>query len=302
VRRKAFGRDFGLSIRMLLALLPILGLYVLAAFIAVASLVIVIADRDAGAIFGWFFFAVCFGVLFYFHFVRGGGLALRVVGAREVMKPEEKETEQLVRQMAASADLPPPQLKLINSWSPNAFAVGLRRAHATVVLTTELLRRLEAKELEAVVAHELAHLANRDGAVMTFVSGPCMFGDFMRKEGSGRGEILFYVFYWPVYVLTLLLMWAISRYREYTADRGSALITGEPEQLMSALTKITEKEPRGDLRGGAAVSALCIVPAQRKKGRLAFLRRFEIFMDHPPLEKRIRRLSGLAREIGRPVS
>jgi heat shock protein HtpX len=169
------------------------------------------------------------------------------------------------------------------------------------VLTTELLRRLEPKEIEAVVAHELAHIANRDGAVMTFVSGPSLLGDLMRKDSSGKGEILFYVFYLPVYVLGLLLMWAISRYREYTADRGSALITGAPEQLMSALVKISEKEPRGDLRGGAAISALCIVPAQRKKGRLAFLRRFEIFMDHPPLEKRLNKLGRLAREMGRPV-
>jgi heat shock protein HtpX len=98
-----------------------------------------------------------------------------------------------------------------------------------------------------------------------------------------------------------MLMWAISRYREYTADRGSALITGAPEQLMSALTKIAEKGPRGDLRRGAAVSALCIVPAQRKKGRLDFLRRFEIFMDHPPLEKRLHKLGELAREMGRTV-
>jgi heat shock protein HtpX len=99
-----------------------------------------------------------------------------------------------------------------------------------------------------------------------------------------------------------MLMWAISRYREYTADRGSALITGGPEQLMSALTKIAEREPRGDLRGGAAVSAFCIVPAQRKRGRLGFLRRFEIFMDHPPLDKRLRKLGEAAQEMGRPVS
>jgi heat shock protein HtpX len=98
-----------------------------------------------------------------------------------------------------------------------------------------------------------------------------------------------------------MLMWAISRYREYTADRGSALITGAPEQLMSALTKISEKGPRGDLRGGAAVSALCIVPAQRKKGRLDSLRRFEVFMDHPPLDKRLRRLAAISRDMGRPA-
>jgi heat shock protein HtpX len=288
---------------MALALLPILALYALAAFIAVATLILAIEDRDGGAILGWLFFAFCFGVVLYLHFLRGDGLALRTAGARKLDDDdEEKEVEQLVRRTAASADLPPPEVRLITSRAPNALAVGLRPKQATVALTTELLRRLEPKEVEAVVAHELAHIANRDGAVMTFVSGPSLLGDYMREHGGGRGWVFFYVFYWPVYVLGLLLMWAISRYREYTADRGSALITGAPEQLMSALVKIAEKEPRGDLRGGAAVSALCIVPAQRAKGRLGFLRRFEIFMDHPPLDKRIRRLSELAREMGRPSS
>jgi heat shock protein HtpX len=301
MRRKDFGRDFGLSIRMALALLPIIGLYALAAFIAVVTLVLAIEDRDAGAIFGWLFFAFCFGVLFFVHVIRGDLLALRIAGAQILKPDEEEEIQDLVRRTATSADLPPPRVALIHSSAPNALAVGLRPKQATVALTTELVRRLDRKELEAVVAHELAHIGNRDGVVMTFVSGPSIFGAVMREDGGGKGEAFFYIFYWPVYVLGLLLMWAISRYREYTADRGSALITGAPEQLMSALTKIAEKEPRGDLRGGAAVSALCIVPAQRKKGRLAFLRRFEIFMDHPPLEKRLRELTELARELGRPA-
>jgi heat shock protein HtpX len=301
MRRKAFGRDLGLSIRMALALLPILGLYALAAFVGIGAFLVALAEGDAKAIFWWFCFALFFGALSYAHFLRGDALALRSVEARVLEPHQEKEIQELVRRTAASADLPPPRVAVIQSWAPNALAVALRPKHATVAVTTELMRRLDARELQAVVAHELAHIANRDSAVMTFVSGPSMLGDFMRKDGGGRGQVLFYIFYWPVYVLGLLLMWAISRYREYTADRGSALITGSPEQLMSALTKIAEKEPRGDLRGGAAVSALCIVPAQRKKGRLGFLRRFEIFMDHPPLEKRLRRLSELASEMGRPV-
>jgi heat shock protein HtpX len=301
MRRKAFGRDLGLSIRMALALLPILGLYALAAFVGIGALLVALAEGDASAILWWFCFAFFFGALSYAHFLRGDALALGSVEARVLEPHQEKEIQELVRRMAVSADLSPPRVALIQSWAPNALAVALRPKHATVAVTTELVRRLDARELEAVVAHELAHIANRDSAVMTFVSGPSMLGDFMRKDGDGRGQILFYVFYWPVYVLGLLLMWAISRYREYTADRGSALITGAPEQLMSALVKIAEKEPRGDLRGGAAISALCIVPAQRKKGRLAFLRRFEIFMDHPPLEKRLRKLGEIAREMGRPV-
>jgi heat shock protein HtpX len=301
VRRKAFGRNFGLSIRMALALLPILGLYALAAFIAVATLLIAVADGDAGAIFGWFFLALCFGVIFFVHVLQGDKLVLRSAGAKTLDRHEEKDVEELVGRVAAAADMPRPKVALIRSRAPNALAVGLRQKDATVALTTELVRRLEREELAAVVAHELAHIANRDGIVMTFVSGPSMLGALMRDDGGSRGPVFFYLFYWPVYLLGLLLMWAISRYREYTADRGSALITGAPEQLMSALTKIAEKGPRGDLRGGAAVSALCIVPAQRKKGRLDFLRRFEVFMDHPPLEKRLRKLGEIAHELGRPV-
>ena len=286
---------------MALALLPILALYAVAVFIAFATLLIVLSEGRVGGILAWFFFAFCVGVGLYFHVIRGDGLALRIAGARRLQEDDEKELRELVRRTAVAADLPPPQVALIASKARNAFAVGLRSRDATVAVTTGLVECLEPKELEAVVAHELAHIANRDGAVMTFVSGPPLLGDLMRKDSDGRGFVLFYVFYWPVYVLGVMLMWAISRYREYTADRGSALITGAPEQLMSALTKIADKEPRGDLRGGAAVSALCIVPAQRKEGRLDFLRRFEIFMDHPPLEKRLHKLGELAREMGRPI-
>jgi heat shock protein HtpX len=108
---------------------------------------------------------------------------------------------------------------------------------------------------------------------------------------------VYILLYLPVHLVGLLLLWTISRYREYVADRGAVLITGAPEQLMSALAKISERTPRGDLRGGAAVSALCIVPAQRTS-RLDAIRRFEVFMDHPRLEKRLERLSDLARQLG----
>jgi heat shock protein HtpX len=133
--------------------------------------------------------------------------------------------------------------------------------------------------------------------VMTVVSGPAMLGSAMWNDDNQRGKIVYLLLYWPVHVVGVCLMWTISRYREYAADRGAAAITGAPEHLMSALTKIAEREPRGDLRGGAAVSALCIVPAQRTS-RLDVVRRFEIFMDHPPLEKRLGRLGDLARDLG----
>jgi heat shock protein HtpX len=164
-----------------------------------------------------------------------------------------------------------------------------------VAVTTELLRRdLTPGELEAVVAHELAHIANRDGVVMTFVSAPALLGSALWNERTWRGKIVFILFYWPFYFVGLLTMWTLSRYREYVADRGAVLITGAPEQLMSALQKLAGRPARGDLRGGLAVQALCILPAGKRGGRS-----FELFADHPPLEKRLDRLEELSRELGK---
>jgi heat shock protein HtpX len=192
------------------------------------------------------------------------------------------------------ADLPPPRVALARSWAPNAFSVGLNERRAVVAVTSELLRRdLTAAELEAVVAHELAHVANRDELVMTFVSVPALAGSAMWHADDVRGKIFFLLLYWPVFFVSLLFMWTLSRYREYVADRGAALITGAPEQLMSVLQKIAGRPARGDLRGGLAVQALCIV------GRQAGWRRFELFSDHPPLDKRLERLAKLARELGK---
>ena len=285
---------------MFLALVPLVVLYAVALFVGVASLVLVVADGAWGALLGWFFFAACFVVLAFLHWTRAEEIVLRAARAKPIPDEEQQELRVVVERAAAAADLPAPSLALVRSWAPNAFAAGLKPERATIAVTTELLRRLDERELEAVVAHELAHVANRDGLVMTFVSGPAMLGAAMWSSDDGRAQVFYVLLYWPVHLLGLLLLWTISRYREYAADRGSALITGAPEQLMSALVKIAEREPRGDLRGGAAVSALCIVPAQRKS-RLDFLRRFEVFVDHPPLEKRLARLADIAAEMGRPV-
>lgn len=283
---------------MALALVPLVALYLLTLLFGIAIFFSALADRAWGALLGWFFFAVCFAGLAFLHWTQAEEIVLRAAQAKPLDDEQEPELRALVERTAAAADLPMPRLALVRSWAPNALAAGLKAERATIAVTTELLRRLDERELEAVVAHELAHIANRDGLVMTFVSGPAMLGSAMWSSDDGRAQVFFVLFYWPVHVLGLLLMWTISRYREYAADRGSALITGAPERLMSALIKIAEREPRGDLRGGAAVSALCIVPAQRKS-KLDVLRRFEVFVDHPPLEKRLRRLSRLAQELGR---
>jgi heat shock protein HtpX len=300
VKRRGLGRDIGLSLRLALALVPLVALYVLAVVLAFLVLVSALADRAWGALLGWFVFAFGLGVVAVLHWLRADELVLRTVRAKRLGEEHEPELRAIVERVAAAADVPPPRLALIRSWAPNALAAGLRPETATIAVTTELLRRLDARELEAVVAHEVAHIANRDGMVMTFVSGPAMLGSAMWNADDGRAQVAYVLLYWPIHVVGVLLLWTVSRYREYVADRGSAQITGAPEQLMSALTKIGEREPRGDLRGGVAVSALCIVPAQRKS-RLEAVRRFEIFMDHPRLEKRLDRLSELARELGRPA-
>jgi heat shock protein HtpX len=233
-------------------------------------------------------------VLLWQHIHRSESVALRAARARKLAEGDEPELQALVARVAAMADLPPPRVALARSWAPNAFSVGLNDRRAVVAVTNELLRRdLTTAELEAVVAHELAHVANRDGLVMTFVSVPGLAGSAMWHADDLRGKIFFLLLYWPVFFVSLFLMWTLSRYREYVADRGAALITGAPEQLMSALQKIAGRPARGDLRGGLAVQALCIV------GRQKGWRRFELFSDHPPLGKRLERLAELSRELGK---
>jgi heat shock protein HtpX len=224
-------------------------------------------------------------------------LILRAARAKVLEAEQEAELQGLVARVAAQADLPRPKVALIHSWAPNALTAARKPETAVVAVTTELLRRLEPNELEAVVAHELAHVANRDGPVMTFVSGPAMaMSAFWHMEDS-RGKISYILLFWitvPLHVISLLLMWTVSRYREYAADRGSAIITGAPQDLIGALLEIEGgAPPRSDLRGGLAVNAFCIV------SRRSRWRRVEFVMDHPPVRKRINRLEELARELGK---
>jgi heat shock protein HtpX len=281
-----------------IALLFVAAMYLAALLLSFVVLVAVIADQAWGALLGWFIFAAGLAVAAVVHWLRGDDLVFRAVRAKRLERDEEPKLRALVERLAAAADVPPPRLALIRSWAPNALSAGMTAERATIAVTTELLRRLDERELEAVLAHELSHVVNRDGMVMTVVSGPAMLGSAMWNSDDERGKIAYLLLYWPVHLVGLCLMWTISRYREYGADRGAAAITGAPEHLMSALTKIAGRAPRGDLRGGGAVSALCIVPAQRKN-RLDFVRRLEVFMDHPPLEKRLDRLGELARDLGK---
>jgi heat shock protein HtpX len=211
------------------------------------------------------------------------------------------------------ADLPKPKVAIMNTPLPNAFATGRSPKHAAVCVTTGLWERLERREVEAVMAHELSHIANRDVAIMTISSffamvaallmrmglwGGMMGGDRDRSGGAPVWLIMFAVSM-LTYVISYVLILMISRYREYAADRGSALITGAPENLMSALQKIASDIvhiPQRDLREVQGMNAFFIVPTSVKSSI------GELFATHPPLEKRLARLAEIAREMGRPVS
>jgi heat shock protein HtpX len=293
VKRRPLGRDLGLSIRMAIALVPIAFWYLGAAALLLSLLVGTWLDREWEGFLGAVFITVGGAALFWQHVERSESVALRAARAEEVGPGAAPELHDLVARVAAMADLPPPRVAIARSWAPNAFSVGVNERRAVVAFTTELLRSdLTPAELEAVVAHELAHVANRDGLVMTLVGVPALVGSRIWNADDLRVRFLM-VLYWPWFVVSVLFMWALSRYREYVADRGAVMITGAPEQLMSALQKIAGMPARGDLRGGIAVQALCIV------GRQAGWRRFELFSDHPPLDKRLDRLAAMSRELGK---
>jgi heat shock protein HtpX len=212
------------------------------------------------------------------------------------------------------ADLPKPRVAIVDTDVPNAFATGRNPKHAVVAVTTGLWRRLEPKEIEGVLAHELSHVANRDVLIMTVASFFAMlaalltrFGLYGGIFGGGRRDnnngppiwLIILLVSLVTYVISWVLIRTISRYREYAADRGSALITGAPEYLMSALQKISSQIsliPERDLREVAGMNAFFIIPARAKQAGA------ELFMDHPPLEKRLAALAEIARQMGRPVA
>jgi len=244
-------------------------------------------------------------------------LALAAAGAKIVSREEAPELHAMVERLCAMADLPKPRIAVVDTDVPNAFATGRNPKHAVVAVTRGLWERLEPREIEGVLAHELSHVANRDVLIMTVASFFAMlaalltrFGLYAGMFGGGYGgnrdnnnnqvPVWLIVFLVSVvtYVLSYILIRTISRYREYTADRGSALITGAPEYLMSALQKISSdmlRIPQRDLREVAGMNAFFIVPTNWRQ------QVGELFMDHPPLEKRLAALEKIAREMGRPV-
>jgi heat shock protein HtpX len=303
MKRKAFGRDAGLTARMVLST-GLLGL------LYVVFAVVLFEVLNAGVLVA----VVIVGGLALVQYFTSDKLALAASGARVVERDDAPELHDMVERLCALADLPKPRIALIDTEMPNAFATGRSPKHAAVAVTTGLWRRLEPREVEGVLAHELSHIANRDVLVMTLASFFAMlaglltrFGLYGGMFGGGRRDNQGGVPVWLIvllvsiatYVLSYLLIRAISRYREFAADRGAALITGAPENLMSALQKITgdiARIPQRDLRQAEALNAFFIIPTN--VGRTVS----QLFATHPPTEKRLARLAEIAREMGRPVA
>jgi heat shock protein HtpX len=230
-----------------------------------------------------------------------------------VSREDAPALHDMVERLCAMADLPKPQVAVIDTPVPNAFATGRSPKHAAVAVTTGLWNRLEPSEVEGVIAHELSHIANRDVLIMTVASFFAMvaalltrIGLYSGMFGGGRSRdngppvwLIMLVVSIVVYAISYVLIRTLSRYREYAADRGAAIITGAPEQLMSALTKISSQMtliPERDLREVQGMNAFFIIPASAKSVAA------ELFATHPPLEKRLAALAEIARQMGRPVA
>jgi heat shock protein HtpX len=302
MERRAYGRDFGLSARMVTTMFLLGALYV-------AFFVVLISVIDAPFIV----IVVILGALAFVQYYTSDKIALRASGAKIVERDEAPELHDMVERLCAMADLPKPRLAVVPSDVPNAFATGRNPKNSVVAVTEGLWRRLTKPEIEGVLAHELSHIGNRDVAIMTISSFFAMvaamlmrFGMYAGMFGGGRSResgppvwLIMFVVSLITYVISYVLILMISRYREYAADRGAATITGAPENLMSALQRIASniaQIPQRDLREVQGMNAFFIVPTNV---RSSFA---ELFMTHPPLEKRLARLAEIAREMGRPVN
>jgi heat shock protein HtpX len=298
-----FPEDKGLSARMgvtmfLLGLLYVVFVAVL--FVVIKSIVFVLV-LAAGILFAQYYFS--------------DKIALFSMGAKEVTREQAPQLHEMVERLCVMADMPKPRVAIANTDVPNAFATGRTPEAAVVAVTRGIMRRLEPQELEAVLAHELSHVAHRDVAVMTiasflglvaglltrvlFYSG--MFGGFGGddRDGNGGAPVVMVVMLVSalVYVISFLLTRALSRYRELSADRSGAILTGAPSALASALTKISGdmgRIPTRDLRRAETVNALAFAPAVSKGFSLS-----SMFDTHPSLQARLEQLAQIEAELGR---
>src|SRR6476646_5865834 len=305
MQRRSFGRDRGLSLRMLFTG-GLLGLLYVGFAVALFYFLNVGLVPMLLIVVG----------LAFFQYYPSDKLALAASGAKVVSAEEAPDLHAMVERLCAMANLPKPRIAVVDTDVPNAFATGRNPKHAAVAVTKGLWQRLEPQEVEGVLAHELSHIANRDVLVMTIASFFAMLAALLTRfglyagmfGGFGGGNrdnnntpvwLIVFLVSIVVYAISFILIRTISRYREYAADRGSAIITGAPENLMSALQKISSgitQIPQQDLREVQGMNAFFIIPTNWKTNMSEWM------MDHPPLEKRLAALAEIAREMGKPVS
>lgn len=292
--RTRFRSDRGLSLRMggvglgLGLLYVIFGVVLISATNFAFGLVIVLAMS-----FGQWYFS--------------DSLALKSMGAKVVTPEQAPELHAMIDRLCVLADMPKPKVAVAQTDMPNAFATGRTPNHSAVCVTTGLMKRLTAEELEGVLAHELAHIANRDVSVMTVASSIGLLAGFITRWGfylgGGRNRnaapfIVVFLVSVVVYFVSYLLTRALSRYRELSADRSGAYLTGRPSQLASALTKISgemSRIPTDDLRDKQSMNAFFITPAINRQSMGALM------STHPPLEQRLQNLAKVGAELSEPM-
>ena len=300
-RPNSFGRDTGLQARMLLTIF-LLGL-------VYAILIAVLIAAGAGAVT----IAIVAAGLFTLQLFTSDKIALYSMGARVVGPndgPEARTLHAIIERLCIQANLPKPRVAIAQTPMPNAFAIGRSPKSATVCATTGILHLLDPAELEAVIGHELTHVQNRDVVVMTVASFFASiaafitqwgflfgggFGGNNRNNNDNNGFFVVILVSAAVYVVSFLLLQALSRYREFAADRGSAIITGRPSALISALMKIDggmARIPQRDLRAAPGELAAFYIFPPKAKQTVATL-----FSTHPPLEARIARLQRLEAQL-----
>jgi heat shock protein HtpX len=294
-RSTSFGKDTGLQIRMTFVFFLLGVLYV--------GLVVALLYSGASGVT----VALIAGGLAAVQLFGGDKLALRAMGGREVTPQQAPELHAMIERLCIQADLPKPKVAVADTRMPNAFALGRGPKSATVCATTGIMEILSPAELEGVLAHELTHIGNRDVLVMTLagffatIAAYIVQFGFFFGGGGGYGDdddnpsaMVLILVSLVVYVVSFFLMQALSRYREFAADRGAALITGRPSALASALMRISsgmEKIPKQDLRASSELSAFYFFPPGAKSAIGG------LFATHPPMEKRIEALQRLETQL-----
>jgi heat shock protein HtpX len=303
--RTRFPADAGLSSRMVLTMFLLGLLYVVFVAVLVAlKIPLVLVLLIAG------------GFLFFQYFFSDR-IALFSMRAREVSPQEAPELHQTIDRLCALADMPKPRVAIAESDMPNAFATGRNQKHSVVCVTTGILRRLSPPELEAVLSHELSHVAHRDVAVMTLASFLGILAGFVvrssiyagayggggwgrsndNRDNTGAVILLVVLASAVVYALSFLLTRLLSRYRELSADRAGAILIGRPSLLASALVRINgemSRIPTRDLRAAEPLNAFFFAPAIAPGFSFSSL-----FATHPSLDRRLEQLARLEAELGR---